>query len=300
MVRFSLRVDFAFKGFFDMESNMMFLKSFVNAVLSPNKQLSEITLIEVNTIEEIPSYEFSILLMEGIDENGCIYNIQMGIVDKERYDKGMLFDWSKFYESQGEKSEEFLRKTIGIYILNFNCFEEENYHNVFHFSEIELHKKYYEGESHFIELEKFNKSEKEIENRLDYWTYFIIFMDKYEGKGLPEIIKNDIEMMAAFYALDMLFFLAPNGDEIYLGRRVLFLDEKRKEIARNRGRKEGQEESQRDILIKLIRYKFGHIPSLISLMIENLNVEELLILGKKVLIDNKEIFKSRTLRELLK
>jgi hypothetical protein len=48
-------------------------------------------------------------------------------------------------------------------------FFEENYHNVFHFSEIELHKRYYGEESHFIELKEFNKSEEELENRLDYW-----------------------------------------------------------------------------------------------------------------------------------
>jgi hypothetical protein len=58
---------------------------------------------------------------------------------------------------------------IVVFILNWNLFEEVKiYHNA-----LQLRNKQDENfEVHFIELERFNESVEELENRMDYWATF--------------------------------------------------------------------------------------------------------------------------------
>jgi hypothetical protein len=115
-----------------------------------------------------------------------------------------------------------LRKTICIYIFNLNCIGNiKDYHNVFRILDTKSHYGYAgDMEFHFIELKRFIKFVHKPDNRLDYWTSFLATVDKYERYNIPEIFKNDLEMRAAFVALE----------QLYLDRkeRIIYEDQKDK------------------------------------------------------------------------
>jgi predicted transposase/invertase (TIGR01784 family) len=262
----SPRIPYIFKELFGLEKNKQPLKSLVNAVLSPNKQLNEIALIYPKKDKGIQSEKVSVLYMRGIDEKGYHYEIEMEVVNKADYSKLILKEWSKFFNEELKESNgcDVLRKKIKIYLMNFNSFEEEEeYHHVVDIFPEEFYGSIYRKilepderlELHFIELEKFNKGVKKLRNRLDYWTYFIVNVDKYKKRdSFDKLFRKDSDLKEAFEVLKSLN-LNRKEEEIYGNQLKLILD------GRNRLKKSDYYKCWQKILIHLSLRRYGHVSS---------------------------------------
>jgi predicted transposase/invertase (TIGR01784 family) len=294
-MRFSPRVKYVLMKLFGLEENKMLLKSLINAILSPDEQLNEIILVYPNNNEKDTWCDkFYIPEIKGIDKKGCYCNIEIKVEDHSTYGKYKLEDWTELYSDQLEEGDEYsmLRKTICIYLFNFDCFEnKKDYHHVFRMLDTKLHDGYAgDMEYHFIELEKCHKNVYEPENRLDYWASFLATVGKYERHDLPEIFKNDLEMRAAFIALERLYL--DRGERKIYENQKESLQVKRSYWKRDNRRR--RLKCLRCTLIELIRDKFGDIPY------KYLSIIELLDDKERILDLYERVPKVGTLREMFK
>jgi predicted transposase/invertase (TIGR01784 family) len=293
-MEFSPRIPYAFGKLFGLEENKLLLKYLVNAVLSPDEQLNEIIFVYPNNYEKDAWYdEFHVPEIKGIDKKGCYCNIEIKMDDSICH-KYKLKDWTKLYSDQLEEGDEYsmLRKTICIYIFNLDCFgNSKDYHNAFRILDTKSHYGYVgDMKFHFIELERFIEIVHKPKNRLDYWASFLATVDKYERHDLPEIFKNDLEMRAAFIALERLY--------LDRGERKIYEDQKgtlqfRRNICKVAYDK-GYMKGLRLSLIDLINEKFGDVPS------EYLSVINRVDGKKRLLALCGRVRVARTLEELFK
>ena len=221
------RVDFVFKKLFGSEENKTILIAFINAIVSEDEQIAEVTLLNPYNYPERATDKFSILDIKAVDKKGRHYNIEMQVTDQVYYNQRILYYWSKLYTDQLTKGNQYhkLRKTISISVLNFNGLDEPEYHNVFHVMNANTHKRYFEDfELHFIELEKFNKDVSHITTALERWTTFLTKALEYRKDTLPETMRDDKAIVQAMGSLEEVNM---NKDEfaIYEARLKWFRDE---------------------------------------------------------------------------
>ncbi len=240
------RVDFAFKKLFGSEGNKDILISFINAIVSPQDKVKDITLINPYNDPQYKGDKLSILDIKAIDETGRHYNIEMQMVDEVSYDQRALYYWSKVYTNQLKKGCHFdtLRKTIGIHILNFNYFnEEKDYHSIFKILNARTYQAGFDDfELHFIELEKFDKELTALKTTLDRWANFLKKAELYSSDKMPVELTKEPAIKKAIEVLDTLY-LTEAEQQIYEGQLKWLRDEATAvRNAERRGKQEGLEE----------------------------------------------------------
>jgi predicted transposase/invertase (TIGR01784 family) len=226
MSTYNPRVDFAFKKLF--ASDLDSLMALINAVLPESEHLTEVTLLNSFNDKSFAEDKLSILDIKARDAVGRHYNIEMQVTDEVYYSQRALYYWSKLYASQLKSGQDYdkLRKTISIHVLNFNCFKEADYHNVFHLLNAKSHRRNFEDmELHFIELQKFDKDFDELKTRLDHWTSFLTNADRYDKETMPAQLKADPDISRAIETLEHLYFTAEER-EIYEARLKWWRDER--------------------------------------------------------------------------
>ncbi len=247
------RVDFAFKKLFGSEENKDILISFINAVVSKEDRVINVTLLNPYNNKEHQSDKLSILDIKATDEKGRQYNIEMQITDQLYYNQRALYYWSKLYTSQLQVGDDFddLKKTISINVLNFDYLDQEpRYHNVFKVLNIVSHKSYFEDfELHFIELNKFNEGKNAIKTALDRWVTFLKKAHHYDGIPLPGELSIEPAIEKAFHSLSMLFF-DKEEREIYEARLKWLRDE---DAALKKAAEKAREEKGREIAKKQLK-----------------------------------------------
>jgi predicted transposase/invertase (TIGR01784 family) len=247
MSKLNPRVDFAFKILFGSEENTDILLPFINSVLSMPHPITEIKLLNPYNHKNHSTDKLSILDIKAKDETGKLYNIEMQITDQVDYNQRALYYWSKLYTQQLSAGNAFgnLRKTISIHILNFNCFDEDDYHNIFHLLNIKTYRRSFEDlELHFIELKKFNKDLSHLTTALDRWVTFLSKAEQWEKGTVPVEFKNDPAIKKAADALDALS-LDEKEREVYEARLKWLRDEAAAiEKARLKGLEKGREEER--------------------------------------------------------
>ena len=151
-------VDFAFKKLFGVEENKDILIDLINAIVSDKDQVSDIELKNPYNPKTFQKDKLSILDIKAKGTNSRWYNIEMQIIDQEYYDVRALYYWSRVYNGQLASGINYdnLQKTISINFLNFNCLDEEEYHNIYKIRNIRTNNEYNKDhlEIHFIELKK--------------------------------------------------------------------------------------------------------------------------------------------------
>jgi predicted transposase/invertase (TIGR01784 family) len=201
------RVDFAFKKLFGSEENKAILIAFINAILPESEQMCDVELLNPYNQPARADRKLSILDIKAQDKQGRQYNIEMQLTDQVHYNQRALYYWSKFYSDQLLEGEPFsaLHKTISIHILNFNYFDEPEYHHTFRVLNIRTHKCYFEDlELHFIELEKFDTSVEQISTALDRWATFLKRAGAYQADRLPATLGCDQAIVQAMTSLERL------------------------------------------------------------------------------------------------
>ena len=244
MCRISPRVDFTFKKLFGIEENKDLLISFINSIISKKDQVKDIVLKNPYNHKNYGKDKLSILDIKAIDEKGNWFNIEMQIIDQEYYDKRALYYWARVYNQQLTHGVNYdnLRKTISINILNFNCLEEKEYHNVYKIINLKSKKEFLDHlEIHFIELEKYNKEANEVKTLLEKWIIFLKKAELYNHSDMPKSLAEIKTIKKAIEVLETMG-LTDEEMEIYEARLKWLRDE---EMAIRSAEKKGEKRGER-------------------------------------------------------
>eukprot|EP01059_Diplonema_ambulator_P037550 TRINITY_DN9987_c0_g1_i1.p1 TRINITY_DN9987_c0_g1~~TRINITY_DN9987_c0_g1_i1.p1 ORF type:complete len:277 (+),score=0.78 TRINITY_DN9987_c0_g1_i1:652-1482(+) len=218
------KVDLAFKKLFGVEENKDLLISLINAIVSAEDQVSDITLLNPYNPQ---CFKKDKLDIKAQGREGQRFNIEIQITDEADYDKRALYYWAKLYTEQLTAGHDYdsLSKAIGIHILNFvSITEDERYHNCFHITEKETGERYFTDlELHTIELKKFEGETKalselvgKIKSSLDIWLAFLIRYDLLDKDQLPPELE-DRHLRKALSVLELMNF-SKEEREVYDGR----------------------------------------------------------------------------------
>lgn len=180
----------------------------------------------------------------------------MQLINEYNIIKRTLFYCSKMFLKQLVKGEDYslLNNTITINLLNFNCFDSEQFHNIYHMYEDETKELLSDIlEVHFIELKKFEDQEGDRADKLNRWLNFINNPNDEEVKEMAMI---DTEINKA---KEILSYISADKELQILAdaREKAVLDE----ISRiNGARREGIKEGIIEVIIKNLS-EIGQISS---------------------------------------
>ena len=201
MCRLNPRIDFVFKKLFGTEENKDLLIDFINAFVSEEDQVRDIVIKNPYNEKEFLGDKLSILDIKAQDISGKWFNIEMQMIDQDYYAQRALYYWARLYVSQLSSGVNYdkLEKTIGINILNFNCLDEDEYHNIYKLLNVKSGNELIRQiEIHFVELEKYDEN---ISNVMDRWVNFLKKAGEYTQANLPPKLK---EIPTISKALDVL------------------------------------------------------------------------------------------------
>ncbi|AWN82123.1 Rpn family recombination-promoting nuclease/putative transposase [Candidatus Cardinium hertigii] len=256
MEKITPKVDLAFKKIFGVEENKDLLISLINATVSPEDQVVDVTLLNPYNPKDFRGAKLSILDIKAVGETGKRFNIEIQITDEADYDKRALYYWAKLYTDQLKVSEDYstLNKAIGIHILNFiSITDSSKYHNVFHITEKESGLPYFRDlELHTIELIKFSKDPKEdldsllkkVKNSLDIWTAFLTRHELLNKDNLPQPLANN-SLKKALHVLDTMNFTDEERMAYEDHLKWLRIEANTLEKARREGMRIGEEQGMR-------------------------------------------------------
>ena len=212
--RLPITNDYIFKRVFAFEGNESVLKDLLEAILKKN-----IKKVEIKNPEIIP-YEKDekrgLLDIKAQIDDGTILDIEMQMEDEKNTEERGTEYLGKMISEQLQEGEEYikLKKSIVIFITNYNFLKRNSYHsvgkvkfdetlpeeyvNMGYKEEDEIASKYIEF--HYIELPKYKKKEPSKFTKLDQWM--CIFTQNEEGIILAE--KENKEIKKAIRALDFI------------------------------------------------------------------------------------------------
>ncbi|MGI2262370.1 Rpn family recombination-promoting nuclease/putative transposase [Candidatus Cardinium hertigii] len=256
MEKITPKVDLAFKKIFGVEENKDLLIELINATVSKEDQVVDVTLLNPYNPKNFRSDKLSILDIKAISETGKRFNIEIQITDEADYDKRALYYWAKLYTDQLKVSQDYskLNKAIGIHILNFiSIADNKKYHNVFRITEKESGIAYFHDlELHTIELTKFSKDPDEnltsllekIKTSLDIWTAFLTRHDLLNKDNLPGPLAIP-SLKKALYVLDTLNFTDEERMAYEDHLKWLLIEANTVEKYRQEGEEKGRQEGIR-------------------------------------------------------
>lgn len=238
--------DFVFKKLFGEQKDKEILISFLNSVLSSD--IKDVDIKEEKLQRDRIDDKLGILDIKATLSTGEKINIE---VQQLKYNmiKRTLFYWAKLYTENFKVSDEYemLTKTITINILGFNLLDSESFHSSYHVYEDTTFKRLSDDlEIHFIEIPKFRKTDKDLNNSLHRWLLFL--QEDVEPSILEAIVSMDNVIRRAEEKLTYL-----SSDEEF--RRLYELREKqlRDEISRiNDARREGIKEGKKEVVKRLL------------------------------------------------
>ena len=206
--------DYIFKRVFAYKGNESVLKDFLEALLK-----IEIKGIKITNPEIIP-YEKGekrgLLDIKAEINDGTMLDVEMQMKNERNTDERATEYMGKMISEQLQVGEDYqnLKKSIVIFITNYNFLKRNSYHSVGRMKfdktlkdeyvdmgfkiEDEIASKYIEV--HYIELPKFKKKELSRFTKLDQWM--CIFTQNKEGIMLAE--KENKEIKRAINTLDFL------------------------------------------------------------------------------------------------
>ena len=181
--RLPITNDYIFKRIFAYEGNESILKDLLEAILKINIQK-----IQIKNPEIVPftkEEKRGLLDIKVKLDNGTIIDIEMQMKNEKNTEERSTMYLGKMISEQLQSGEEYnlLKKSIVIFITNYNFLKRNSYHNVGkmkfddeikeeyvdvgYVKEDEIASKYLE--IHYIELPKFVKKNPEKYTKLDQW-----------------------------------------------------------------------------------------------------------------------------------
>ena len=253
--------DYVFKRIFGQKKNSDILKDLLQAIL-PNWNIKNVepkqeVQLETNLItDKVCRLDILATL-----DDGTRVDIEMQMKNYNDIEARSLFYTTREYHQSLETGQSYIEipKSIGIWILNFNVFNDEG-----PFHEIVRLRRDYENkiftdkiEMHYLQLPKFKQKCKRISNKLDEWLAFISLENMEELRMIEnEKVKKaeeELEYLSGDEAERRIAYLRETAE---LDRRFAMTgarDQGRRE-GKIVGRKEGKAEEKLEIAKKMLAY----------------------------------------------
>lgn len=259
----SPKVDFVFKKIFGNEKHPNILISFLNAVIKPTDLIKSVQIKNTDIEKEHIEDKYSRLDIKAVTNNGEHINIEIQVKNEYNMIKRSLYYWSKMYEGQLTKGQDYdtLSRTICINILDFKYLKNDNFHNCYRLKEKTTSEELTDVmELHFIEIPKLRKLEnsEDISDMLEAWITFIEsptseLIDKLEMSS--EEIREAKEELLRLSGNDKERERYEKRFESLLEQNSLLANAERKglEKGKKEGLKEGENRKAIEIAINLIK-----------------------------------------------
>jgi predicted transposase/invertase (TIGR01784 family) len=198
MVFVDIKNDIAFRKIFGNENKKVILISFLNAVLhlEGNKRIKTISIANPYQLPILPNMKTSIIDVKATDYRGNTFIIEMQVADIIGMDKRLLYYTSKEYSQQIVSGEKYtdLNPVIFIGIFDFEFTKGKDYFSHHAICNVKTQERIIKDmDFYFIELPKFKKLAKDLNNVMDKWIYFIkesenldVIPDDLNDEGLRE------------------------------------------------------------------------------------------------------------------
>jgi predicted transposase/invertase (TIGR01784 family) len=210
MCQINPRVDLAFKKLFGSEENKDLLLSLLRAFL-PDANIAEVVLKNPYNLADYRAGKISILDIKACDEQGRWFNVEMQIGEDLYFDKRAIYYWAKLVTEQLTEGRLFreLKKTYSINILDFDFIPDRGEcHNCYKIINIDTGKddKLHDiFELHYLELGKFQKTNRQIVTALDRWSTFLTRAHEFQKHHVPPELATDSAIIKAIQAVDRMF-----------------------------------------------------------------------------------------------
>ena len=218
--RLPITDDYIFKRVFAFEGNESALKDLLEAILK--KDIKTVTIKNPEIIPYEKDEKRGLLDIKAETDDGTILDIEMQMEDEKNTDERGTQYLGKMITEQLKKGDKYkkLKKSIVIFITNYNFLKRNSYHSVgkMKFDET-LKEEYvemgYEKEDqiaskyiefHYIELPKYKRKEPSKFTKLDQWM--CIFTQNEEGIEMAEKENKEIKR-----AIDTLDFISEDPKE---------------------------------------------------------------------------------------
>ena len=218
--RLPITDDYIFKRVFTFEGNESALKDLLEAILK--KDIKTVTIKNPEIIPYEKDEKRGLLDIKAETDDGTILDIEMQMEDEKNTDERGTQYLGKMITEQLKKGDKYkkLKKSIVIFITNYNFLKRNSYHSVgkMKFDET-LKEEYvdmgYEKEEqiaskyiefHYIELPKYKRKEPSKFTKLDQWM--CIFTQNEEGIEMAEKENKEIKR-----AIDTLDFISEDPKE---------------------------------------------------------------------------------------
>ena len=254
-----IKNDIAFHKIFGNENKKVILISFLNAVLhlEGDKRIKNITIANPYQLPILPNMKASIIDVKAKDFSGNTFIVEMQVADVLGMDKRLLYYTSKEYSQQivsGEKYTE-LNPVIFIGIFDFDFTEDTHYFSHHAICNVETKERVIKDmDFYFIELPKFLKEPKTLDNIMDKWIYFIkeaenldVIPENVDDEGLKEAYSDAARNT---WSLDELNAYIYAGMREQDGRGRI---EKAEQKAEKRGEQRGEQKKQVELVAEMFK-----------------------------------------------
>ena len=280
--KLNLKNDIIFKAFFGKKGNEEFLIDFLEALLKI--KITKIKIQEDVNLEQLSVEEKGGRLdIQAILNDGVIANIEMQVRNNHNMEVRTTFYASKIMSRETSRGEDYrnIKKIILINILGYNMFKK--YDEYIHKTAIVLDGHREEIvidniEWWFIELPKFRKMHKNIDNKIDQWLLFIDDEEKELVKMAEEknqTLQKAREKMNYLTGDAAVRRLAELREiwELDYNSDINYAREKGEKSGLKRGRKEGEQKKSIEIAKKLLKLQMPieQISEITSLTEEEIN-----------------------------
>jgi len=198
----SPKIDVVFKSLFVNPDSADILSDFIASVLDIDvSEIKDIKILNTEISPEIIGHKYSRLdLLVKIGSR--MINIEMQVCKLEYYVERALFYWAKAYVKDLKKGESYseLYQTISINILDYNMFDCNEAHSVFHLREDSRNDLLTDKcRFDFLELPKADTDKSPKIKRLKRWLRFFNLKSEEEANMLTQ--SNDTVMNKAVLIL---------------------------------------------------------------------------------------------------
>ena len=218
--RLPITDDYIFKRVFAFEGNESALKDLLEAILK--KDIKTVTIKNPEIIPYEKDEKRGLLDIKAETDDGTILDIEMQMEDEKNTDERGTQYLGKMITEQLKKGDKYskLKKSIVIFITNYNFLKRNSYHSVGKMKFEETLKEEYVDmgyekkeqiaskyiEFHYIELPKYKREEPSKFTKLDQWM--CIFTQNEEGIEMAEKENKEIKR-----AIDTLDFISEDPKE---------------------------------------------------------------------------------------
>ncbi len=174
--KFVSKSNYVLRKVLNNEENLDIIKDFIETILKI--KIEKIILHPY--LEKLSNYlpaeeNFGIIDVRVIENNGEELNIGIQFIDGYYIQNKMLLYYAQIHANQLEhENQDNIAKTITINLLDFDYFSSKEYHKLITIKENSNYGRVPEFlELHTIELNKFVKNKKIIENKEDAWVAYL-------------------------------------------------------------------------------------------------------------------------------